>query len=56
MTKINFDFSKTEINVTTAEYLIEKANSEEIKDFLQVKLKARCPPNYIDEDFIIVFS
>ena len=33
--KINFEFSKTGISITTAEYLIDKANTKELKDSIQ---------------------
>ena len=33
--KINFEFTKTEISITTDEYLIDKANTTELKDNIQ---------------------
>ena len=33
--KIDFQFTKTEISITTAEYLVNKANTTELKDHIQ---------------------
>ena len=47
--KIEFEFSKTKMSVTVSAYLMDRANSPDLKDSLQRAINGNKPSNYTQQ-------